>query len=167
MRERGGIRVGELQEAEEVPFPGLVCSEDGRRWGLHDAGALGAPVEVRRWFWASWGEVSQQKLGRGVAVAGGKTSLGVNSSYGWLGWWLHGETLLSGGNGDGGWCSGVWGRGSGEGKSGIECCGALGASACASWGPGVLQRASHDGGEVAAGGRFGVRGRARKLQREG
>ena len=47
MRERGGIRVGELQEAEEVPFPGLVCSEDGRRWGLHDAGALGAPVEVR------------------------------------------------------------------------------------------------------------------------
>ena len=100
-------------------------------------------------------------------MAGGKTSLGVNSSYGWLGWWLHGETLLSGGNGDGGWCSGVWGRGSGEGKSGIECCGALGASARASWGPGVLQRASHDGGEVAAGGRFGVRGRARKLQREG
>ena len=47
VRERGGIRVGELQEAEEVPFPGLVCSEDGRRWDLHDAGALGAPVEVR------------------------------------------------------------------------------------------------------------------------
>ena len=120
LRERGGIRVGELQEAEEVPFPGLVCSEDGRRWDLHDAGALGAPVEVRRGFWASWGEVGRQKLGRGVAVAGGKTSLGVNSSYGWLGWWLHGETLLSGGNGDGRWCSGVWGRGSGEGKSGIE-----------------------------------------------
>ena len=100
-------------------------------------------------------------------MAGGKTSLGVNSSYGWLGWWLHGETLLSGGNGDGGWCSGVWGRGSGEGKSGIECCGALGASARASWGPGVLQRASHDGGEVADGRRFWVRGRARKLQREG
>ena len=45
--ERGGIRVGELQEAEEVPFPGLVCSEDGRRWVIHDVGALGAPVEVR------------------------------------------------------------------------------------------------------------------------
>ena len=85
MRERGGIRVGELQEAEEVPFPGLVCSEDGRRWGLHDVGALAAPVEVRRWFWASWGEVGRQKLGRGVAVAGGKTSLGVNLSNGWLG----------------------------------------------------------------------------------
>jgi len=106
VRESGGIRVRELQEAEDVPFPGLVCSEDGRRWGLHDAGALGAPVEVRRWFWASWGEVSQQKLGRGVAVVGGKTSLGVNSSNGWLGCWLHGETLLGGGNGDGGWCSG-------------------------------------------------------------
>ena len=106
MRERGGIRVGELQEAEDVPFPGLVCSEDGRIWGLHDAGALGAPVDVRRWFWASWGEVGQQKLGRGVAVAGGKTSLGVNSSNGCLGCWLHGETLLGGSNGDGGWCSG-------------------------------------------------------------
>ena len=43
VRERGGIRVGELQEAEEVPFPGLVCSEDGRRWVIHDAGALGCP----------------------------------------------------------------------------------------------------------------------------
>ena len=48
VRERGGIRVGELQEAEEVPFSGLVCLEDDRRWDLHDAGALGAPVEVRR-----------------------------------------------------------------------------------------------------------------------
>ena len=76
MRERGGIWVGELQEDEEVPFPGLVCSEDGRRWGLHDVGALGAPVDVRRWFWVSWGEVGQQKLGRGVAVAGGKLVLG-------------------------------------------------------------------------------------------
>ena len=76
MRERGGIRVGELQEAEDVPFPRLVCLEDGRRWGLHDAGALGVPVEVRRWFWVSWGEVGQQKLGRGVVVAGGKLVLG-------------------------------------------------------------------------------------------
>jgi hypothetical protein len=71
VRERGGIRVGELQEAEEVPFSGFVCSEDGWRWDLHDTGALGAPVEVRRGFWASWGEVDWQKLGRGVEVAGG------------------------------------------------------------------------------------------------
>ena len=43
VRERGGIRVGELQEAEEVPFPGLVCSEDGRRWDLTTLGRWGRP----------------------------------------------------------------------------------------------------------------------------
>ena len=32
--EGGSGRVGELQEAEEFPFWGLVRVEEGRRWGL-------------------------------------------------------------------------------------------------------------------------------------
>ena len=36
----------------------------------------------------------------------------------------------------------------------MACWGTCSAHARLSWGPGVLQRASHDGGEVAAGGQF-------------
>ena len=35
VEEGGSGRVGELQEAEEFPFWGLVRVEEGRRWGLH------------------------------------------------------------------------------------------------------------------------------------
>ena len=107
VREGGSVLwVGLLRGWPEMGSP--------RRWGA--GGARGSPARVL-------GE-----LGRGRSAkarprsrsSGWKSSLGVNSSYGWLGWWLHGEILLSVGNGDGGWCSGVWGRGSGEGKSGIE-----------------------------------------------
>jgi hypothetical protein len=71
-----------------------------RRWGVGDAGGSLAMVL------GELGRVRSARLCREVAVAGGTTSLEVNSSNGWLGWWLHGETLLGGGNGDGGWCSG-------------------------------------------------------------
>ena len=57
VREGGSGRVGELQEAEELPFWGVVRVEEGRRWGfivgrisLAIMSGGGAPRRVW-WLW--------------------------------------------------------------------------------------------------------------------
>ena len=52
VREGGSGWVGELQEAEELPFQGSACAEEGRGVEFGVGRISPAPMEVRRWFWA-------------------------------------------------------------------------------------------------------------------
>ena len=78
-----------------------------------------------------------------------------------------GEVELAGVRAERRRCSGAWKRGKGERALGLACWGTCSAHAREKSVSGVLQRASHDGGEVAAGGRFCSRGTERRAPARG
>ena len=84
-----------------------------------------------------------------------------------LQWRVHGGVELAGVRVERRLRSGVWGWGNGERTRGTSCWGICSVAARERSSSGVLQRAIHGGGEVAASGELLLRGKARRAQREG